>query len=235
MADRTLTKAQRNDLFRQAQEIGLNTSEFKWVQGNSSNISDSQVSALIHEPTEFYFVFYVYNYGRHSQRKPGLDQLEEEEYLNDYSEQFTYAVEWMQCLKKELDEPDLWELAIQQKELFISTGDSGDQDNTPFSPQEQMHLSARLKEIEKGVISLISAHTSSSEMVQQQLGFIKERFDYLEGALSRIGRLDWKALALNTVIAIIIAVSVTPDLRQAVWQFLIGAFQEIFQKPVSLP
>jgi hypothetical protein len=57
MEKRLVTRDQKNDLFAFAVEIGLNPEEFTWKNRPSRDDPELLVSAIIHVPTESYFVF----------------------------------------------------------------------------------------------------------------------------------------------------------------------------------
>jgi hypothetical protein len=101
-----------------------------------------------------------------------------------------------------------------------------DESNTPFSAEEKTYILSGLNEIKQ---YLLTAHQLDPEIVEGRL-------KYLEDALPRLGRIDWKGVLVNTVIQIVVQAAVTPQATRDIIQFVGHALRQILHiTPLLLP
>ena len=165
---------------------------------------------------------------KHTSFGPGHSETEyfpDNEWTNihDIYSQFE---EWLEKAVKvymgELLVPDLWMHLEQQKPLI--GGSMLDKDETsPFSDEEKVQLRLAVREFE----SLVS---KTFQAPQEQMQVIENRLDYLAKAANRLNRIDWRGLALSTIISISIALSL--DTEQG--RVLLNLFKQVFSKILYL-
>jgi hypothetical protein len=103
---RTLLKTQRNDVFREIENAGLDATEFEWEEQigyeRISRLGDSvelSISVLVHKPSKFFFAFYP---GRGT-FSPGEQMLtESQESMGAWRLQLANVSRWISCLNREI-------------------------------------------------------------------------------------------------------------------------------------
>ncbi len=114
-------------------------------------------------------------------------------------------------------EPDLWQ---QLKENQLVTGETlGTEETSPFTAPEKVQLKLSINEFKY----LIEEKFKPTE---KQLDIINARLNYLTDSVERLNRIDWKSLALSTVISIGIALSLSHEQGQS----LFALFKQVFMK-----
>lgn len=106
---------------------------------------------------------------------------------------------------------------LLQENYFIDSASDAVEDNSPFTSQEQAQVISKLRELNN---YLLTAHRLDPELVEARL-------QYLEGAVGRVGRLDWKNLLLSTIIGILLNASVSPEIVHEVMRYVPVLFREI--------
>ena len=113
------------------------------------------------------------------------------------------AETWAQETKRDLDIPDLW-AELQRDAKLLEAASDDVTDNTPFAPEEQRAIAARLE----GLANEIGQAFSLSA---EQTRFLGVRIEGLVKDSRRLGRKDW----LNNLIAVILgyalSVALPPD------------------------
>jgi hypothetical protein len=102
-----------------------------------------------------------------------------------------YVKQWLKNLERERSAPNFWAQLDKQRELLAATeptGD-GDEDNSPFNPEEQDQIAAQLNEIKE---LLVQTH-------QVDRRALESRIDYLREASTRMGRRDWLNIFIGTI------------------------------------
>jgi hypothetical protein len=180
---RHLLTTQTNQVLQQIRTVGLDAQDFEWED------SDSNVR-LRHVPSGSYFWFdgdlrYCYY-------SPGLNKRTENRQTPlGWPSQFSCVGEWLGCLRREVETPDLWGALRQEREL-VDASISDAEDNRPFTPAEQERIAQSLREVRDYVLKS-GAYTAA------QLAVLNSRLDYLESASTRVGRKDWINLAVATL------------------------------------
>lgn len=190
MDERLVTRDQKNDLFAFAVEIGLNPDEFTWEKRPSRDNSKLLVSAIVHLPTDSYFVFdFETHIGgwRLTEHKvecsPGSSTSPESHQCTVEERPLQFALRWLERVKRELEIPDLWDEIARQRR-FLAQSTSSDVEDTAFSPDEVRFIVSRLDQILEEVVSI-------HHLEEEQTQLLKEQIDYSKKAASRFGRKDW--------------------------------------------
>jgi hypothetical protein len=94
-------------------------------------------------------------------------------------------------LARDLETPDLWsEIAKQKKIIEDSTSKAAG--NTPFTIEETKVITTRLD-------NLFDDLVSTRQIIEGQEAKVREAFNYLKEAATRLGRKDWIFISLSIV------------------------------------
>jgi hypothetical protein len=118
--------------------------------------------------------------------------------------------------------PDLWAQLETYKPLVGDTAISYE-DTSNFSAEEQAQARQSISQFR---ISVLNNFDPSPD----QLKSIDEKLNYLARAVDRLNRLDWRALAVSTVISI--AVNLSADTERG--RLLFRLFQDAFRSSLKL-
>ncbi len=124
---------------------------------------------------------------------------------------------------------DLWTVKLGPSLL-----DNGDQsvENTPFTTREQAQISRQLREIKNYL-------KTTRSLTEDQLTRVDERLDEADRASNRMGRKDWALLLSGTLLTMIVADLIPPDIVQHVYTMVLHGLGHLFggsaPGPGSLP
>jgi hypothetical protein len=164
-------------------------------------------TALIHKPTGYYFVFDdSANFPYCSTYSPGANMPEDDTSNDTWDEQAKDVQVWLDRVKHETAEPDLWE-AIRTEQGFAAAADS--EPNSNFAADERARLLAATAEVRQ-----FSSHVGLSA---DQFDNLSRRLDYLDGAVVRLGKRDWLYSAAGVFYSFLLTVE--QDKAIAIWQF----------------
>lgn len=111
--------------------------------------------------------------------------------------------------------PNLWDQIETQKKLL--SFDAVEQETGSYSDDEKAALRSSLSTAKL----LITERFDPSE---DQMEIISERFDYVDQALDRLNKRDWKGVLLNTIIGISTALSLNTEAGAALYELFKQAF-----------
>jgi len=123
---------------------------------------------------------------------------------------------------KEKQAPDLWALLDEYRPI-IDDATINREDTSNFRNDEK-------PEIRQSIAQFRSSVVSSFDPSTDQVQFIDEKLDYLSRAVDRLNRLDWRALAVSSVISI--AVNLSADTERG--RLLFHLFQDAFRSTLKL-
>ena len=221
-----LLVTQRNEALEALQRAGLDPGQFQWREWTLDRIptvvDEGVVSVLVHVQTEYYFCFDTRREHR-VEFSPGESLPREHHYPGPWGGAIAQFQRWAQFLKRELDSPDLWGELSKGTSLIVTATSSNLNDN-PLTDEERSALVGKLREIET---YLFSVQDVSSEFKE----FVERRFDYLEGAVGRLGKSDWIHTLIGVVATIafsgMLSTANARDLFRFVSQMIAGFFQQM--------
>ncbi|UCC79249.1 MAG: hypothetical protein JSW64_13380, partial [Candidatus Zixiibacteriota bacterium] len=115
--------------------------------------------------------------------------------IKDVYREFKY---WLENVVKDYLEdqkiPDLWVQLEQQRE-FIPSAKMEKDDTLPYSDEEKTQLRLSINEFRLQIVNNFQPN-------DDKIKVIDERLNYLSEALDRLNRIDWKSVALSSIIAI---------------------------------
>jgi hypothetical protein len=110
---------------------------------------------------------------------------------------------WLVDVKRDLETPDLWAELQREARLLDVTSDDATE-NTPFTPDEQSEILARLQALGGDVRRTYS-------LSAEQIRALDVRLDYLANAARRLGRKDWLNVCAGAVLGYILTASLPPE------------------------
>jgi hypothetical protein len=208
---RPLTKKQRNDVFKWLEAAGWSPGRFQWGMAQA----DQRVlAALVYKADQDYlFAIDPYAAGDMSVTfRPGADEVETEADELHWSGVETYLILWLHALRDELEEPDLW----ANLGTLPDVAEGGDSDhNEPFSREEVRVIGERVDRV-RGLLEVAS-------LAPDVLADVNKKLDHLIEATDRLGRFDWRALAVGILFEVALAAAFDPSrARQMMEMVLVG-------------
>jgi hypothetical protein len=175
-----LTTTQRNAVLKAIRESGLRPEDFRWQRLRSSVTKGSPyatasyeplfIPVLTHEPTEAAFGFDLDTARGHHYAvfHPGREGPTESINATVWSNELVYVREWLGLVKKEHETPDLWGEVGREQELVAPPSD--DEENTPFTEQEQEQIAVQLHELKELLEGRYHPQGEKLEELEARLG-----------------------------------------------------------------
>lgn len=126
--------------------------------------------------------------------------------------------DWLRYINREMNITDPWAAFAESAEPVRLASDGID--NEDFSPAEQAVILARIEQVR---VYLLDAEVRS----EQDRHIIMERLDYLSAAVSRLGRFDWRGVAVNVVLELGMLGYVEGANVRHVVEFIVGTVQRL--------
>jgi hypothetical protein len=200
MTDFRLLTTKKNAVFKIIVESSLNPNNFQWGEADSVssikvpsyNRIQNPVSVIKYKDSTYFYKFDTAPNGQYySVFSPGVNLRVEEGIFGDWKGQLTHFWSWLKCLKKEIEEPDLWaDLSKYQLQDYDQI--NKDIPNDQFSSQQVEEISAAINNIR---IHLLKNH----ELDQPQVDSVNEKLNYLIDCSKRFGKKDWFFLSVGII------------------------------------
>jgi hypothetical protein len=177
-----LLTSQQDTVFALVRGSGFDPIEFEWTSTFGDSFKNT-VPCLVHKPTDSAFTFDFDSFrGDHCvEYTPGSERPTNRYDAGDWATVTLYVRNWLENVERERSSPNFWAELGKQRELLSATEPSGDDDNSPFTPEEQAEVVKQLHEIKE---LLVQTH-------QADPAALESRVDYLIDASTRMGRRDW--------------------------------------------
>ena len=121
-----------------------------------------------------------------------------------------------------LNTPDLWQI-LGENRAHIKSELATLQDFEAFSAEEKIRIRLSLKDFRLLIVQNFNPN-------KEELESIDARLKYLSDAVEKHNKFDWKGIAINTVIAIVVALSLNPQQASQLFQF----FKQVFSNLIYL-
>lgn len=211
-----------NGLFERVGKRGLQSAEFRLDE-------DNDVTYVRHLPTGSFFsmetndgVLYdgstkIGEYGAYSYGNGNWADI-----LNAFDQ-------WLHNVRLEAETPNMWAELGRVREITAGT-QREDEENTPFTSDEQAQVSTQLREIKESLKKL-------STLSGEQLTVIEARLEEAEQASHYMGRKDWRILFLGLILPLVVSGFVTPDVIHHIIVMIFSALGHLFGggAPPELP
>jgi hypothetical protein len=148
---------------------------------------------------------------------PGRERLREEEFFHTWDSLLAGFDDWLTCLTGELKIPDLWATISGDTQLIKL---AADQDNRPFTPDDQLQFKKALDEIKTYLIK-------SHNLTGARLETVEGRLSYLEEAATRMGRKDVIHIAIGVLANIATGLLLDADGTRELFRFAGQIFKQL--------
>jgi hypothetical protein len=118
------------------------------------------------------------------------------------------------------DRQDLWK-ELNQTKGFLGEEPGKNIENTPFTRDEHIEISARIK-LAKEYIQ------TSDELTGEQVSQIEVRLNHAEEASKRIGRKDWLMLFNGAIFSLVLTDTITPQVAEHIFMLVVHGLGNLF-------
>lgn len=231
-----LTKNRQNIVHRLVEGAGLNPKDFEWQGRRSRHTRHTHpepfVSVLVHKPTGSFFMF------DHSDSRargnefvsivsPGIDRREEVFTASDWDTQVHDVLQWLDRLRNELEEPDLWD-TISTSSIRTRLTLTANVAISVFSMEEQEQVRRQMLDIESSIADLRTLSEEQFKALHAKLNEIAE-------ATKELKRGQWYHFALGEVVQFGLDAGLKSDAFASIFRILQSVFQHLVNLPPTLP
>jgi len=221
----TILTKYKNNLLAIIQESGLDPNLFiakdKSIDNNNYftiSIRDSKILFAV-QPWSGSFESFVYCHSLFRADFPISSRL----YAEGWKTLAARFKSWLDSVVKsyldDISTPDLWH--ILEETLSHTKYESGTpEDFESFSDEEKAQIRLSLNDFRLLIVKNFNPN-------KKELAAIDTRLKYLSDAVDKSNKFDWKGIAINTVIAIIIALSLNPEQGNQLFQLFKQAFSNV--------
>jgi len=117
--------------------------------------------------------------------------------------------------------PDLWG-TIKSETSFTSGEKISEEDLTYFSDDEKTRIRMSINEFRLLLLKKF-------EPTKDELKVIDDRLDYLLKAVDRLNKIDWKSIAIATILNISVALTLDPEKTNQLVELFRQAFSNFLQ------
>jgi hypothetical protein len=224
MSGYTLLRSQKNAILELVKRSELDPFNFSWSEELSKfswGGNRPEVSCLSYNDTEFYFLFDFLKGENYAIFSPGADKLVEKAYPGNWESQLSYVKKWLTCLKREIQQPDLW---VELAKYKLAPGEqiSREIENEPFTAQQVDQIAESLNKIREYL-------EANFNLDMQQKTLMNEKLNYLLEASKRQGRKDWLHTSIGVIFTIATGLALAPEQAKVIWNILKVAVSGITQ------
>ena len=137
--------------------------------------------------------------------------------------------DWLECLKQELETPDLWaEFLRNRPPTSFQEGERAPNDPLPADQINQ--IGERLKILESRIAEQFQLEEPQMEFIRIEFAYLSEKAE-TEGITQK----DWKLLFLATMMSIVTTLAFDPAKASALWQLASDVMSNIagFLPPIG--
>lgn len=200
--DLLLLKSQKNEILIAIKKIGLNPENFNWGISVSRFNTNVRVSRLDYKNTNFYFVFDTYQESHYGKFSPGSSETVNTVSPGSWDLQMEYVEGWLNYLKREVEEPDLWELLSEEKDLNIFVSDDIVVSES-IQIDDHDRIENNLNELKEYLLKFGEVNVSNQKIIM-------ERLEYLNESSKRVNKKDWTLMLGGTLLSIIVGILRNP-------------------------
>jgi len=227
-----ILKKYKNQLLTVIQESGLDPNLFTAEDGDIENIDinfeffiiglrDSTIRFAV-RPWHGSFVEFGYCYSYFREGFPISETL----YASNIELLTTKFKMWLNSIVTpyldDVGTPDFWQMLEETRShTKYEAGTTEDFDS--FSDEEKIRIRLSLNEFRLLIVKNFNPN-------QEELKAVDARLNYLSDAIDKHNKFDWKGIAINTVIAITISLSLGPEQGRQ----LFDLFKQIFSNVLYL-
>jgi hypothetical protein len=216
-----LLKAQKNELFDLVANTGFSTSLFTLTE-DVFPTTEIFFTAIEANGTGYRFTMMkTLGDDIHLIYCPAMNSIEMDiRNLTEWVDVKHHFFQWLQSLKRELQEPDKWEeayKAAKKAQLHLEQADN------------ELFTSEETKRIESVFADFRQQLGKASNLSAGQLRVVNAKLDYLMEKAKTLGKMDWQTLAMGTFLELMIQQTIPPDALKSILILLKNAMATIFQ------
>lgn len=215
-----LLQSQKNTLFDLITKAGLSPLQFELIESTGIN----NETRIVYNNSRYYYRFFEIYYNdplrvvNFIDFSPSFDKMASGSIsFKEWNTQIQMFQSWLDCLKREISQPDKWAELLKSSE-DIKWG-SQDGENNQFSFQEVEGIYTSVNQAKAKIVQL--------ELSGPQLRLIEAKLDYIAEKAKTLGKIDWKNLMIGTLISLIAQLAVPPETAQTLWVIFKETFQRI--------
>jgi len=217
-----LMKSQKNEILRLIEAYGFYPNDFEWLKLEKGDIlSHYYIDFLKHKETGYFFQFDVSGEEHHSNFSPGGELEHEYADPGSWENQKGYFEKWLNYLRREIEQPDLWDEIRLAQEAFEKGLDPYTQNKTFNNDQ--------ITQIEVGINQILDYIKSLENVSEEQYELVKGELEYLKDASKRLVRKDWILMSITTITAIVINLSLSTEEGRVIFKILEKAVQGLIK------
>ena len=227
MTKSTVLKKYKNNLLAIIQESGLDPNLF--IAEDKKFGNENYFTIRIRHP-EILVLFAVRPYFNSFEKFCYLHSLFRADfkvcdtlYAENWETIVTKFKSWLDDIVKpyldDIGTPDLWQ-TLGETVLHTKYESGTPEDFKSFSDEEKIKIRLSINDFRLLIVKNFNPN-------KEELAAINARLEYLSDAVDKHNKFDWKGIAINTVIAITIALSLNPDQGSQLFQFFKQVFSQL--------
>ena len=213
---RELLPSQRNALFQAIRDAGMSPADFVLgpEYGEYMPVGPPDPPRVIHKPGGRWTGFYFEVLPAHATRfelevSPGSSVMVENYVAESWDAVRRVFDLWLELVARESTEPDLWSGVLSAP----PSDSDASRRNDPFTVEERADIRAQ--------IDAARRYLDGQALPADRLADANAKLDYLVEAAERVGRWDWRLIAMGIVIDIGINTAFNPEQAKTLLQLLI--------------
>lgn len=217
-----LLKSQKNQIFNIIQSRGLTTFNFEWKYSKLDADSTYQAPCLLYKDTNYYFVFdYLENMSSYAIRySPCDDKPFFYDFGMNWNSIYQHVDSWVYYLKREVEEPNLWEEINKYSELG-GIQYKIEKENELFNIQQAHQITVG--------IDNIRAYLLETVIIEEDINEINKKLDSVVEKLNTMGKVDWMNQFVGTVINLSMSLMLNPEQGNAIMSIFKSALNGIIK------
>lgn len=197
-----LLRSQLNELYRTIESAKFNPSEFVITSEDELGFQTETIEYVgLNAPAEETYDFTIHIADLHCYWRPGLHSKFDNAKLASWQIVRARFGNWLACLRRELDSPDLWGDFERIRE-FVKADANAPGDDEPLSSEEQTKLIEGLGKVRE----LVAARP---DLPEAQRSAMNDAVDRIEATSKRFTRKEVLAWILSAVITQVISKNLT--------------------------
>lgn len=224
MPDETLSPSKKNEIFMLIIRNQLQPTMFEWEENRyrtstlTGRIGPCNICSVIRYKEKSYFAFNFASINYDPEFSPGLKRNVEKENGKIWSQVLELFERWLQKIKTEVLEPDLWEEMVRFRPPT---------DLDKFETQCENYFNfdeiGKLQEIFQNIKNELIAGFTPDELTCKRM---ENRFDFLVDFAKKQKISVWRDYCIGSLIVLAMELGAGPDRIEGYWQTVAEGFAE---------
>jgi len=223
ITDLRLLNKQKNEILKIVNKNNLSPKYFTWQNieystGNSLGMVSEYICSKIYFKEGYYFTFNFDGFSYNPVYSPGEGKRTESFSVRSWSGLINTFNNWLENLKHEVDEPDLW-VNLDKYKPTIGVDFDGDGEEK-FSYEDVQNIKTQLDYIKNRLNESFALNETHNKHVDNQL-------EYLIETAKHQNIRDWRNIAIATFINIAATLTISSDKMPLYWQIISDGFKQV--------